>query len=245
MAIRNDLLIHDAALKKTKLFERVLQGYSEACISLIVHEPTRRVWVINSDSRHHKTTTVVALCLDTGAAVVPEEVFNQSIAGRLVDTGFGLWKMGCWGFPQGVNGFGAYQLCIDVGCTTGAIRIQEYPPNPLGVASGVMGADSWETDRSAVLWEDVSWSCLSRNVRFTWDQMVELFIGAPSLGSATEVTSWMAQAVCEEYLVVSNKWQDLGIFRFEGVHERPAEPAMTDKSGSSRWLEGGMCSWIL
>lgn len=180
---------------------------------------------------------MVALCLDTGATVVPAEVFNRLVTGRLVDTGSGTWKMGCWGLSWSENVFEAYQLCIDVGRTTGAIRMREYPPNPLGIAPHVMGADSWETDRSVVLWEDVSWACLSRGVRSTRDQMVELFVGSPVLGSTTEVAFWTAHAVCEEYLVVSNVYQDLGIFRFEGVHERSAEPVI-DK-GNSWWLVKG------
>lgn len=181
---------------------------------------------------------MVALCLDTGVTVVPAEVFNRPATGRPVDTGFGMWKMGFWGLQQGNDDFGAYQLWIDVGRTTGATRMQEYPPNPLGRVPRVIDTDSWETDRNVVLWEDVSWACLSRNVQFTWDQTVELFIGSPILDSQTEIVFWTAHAVCEEYLVVSNIWWDLGIFRFEGVHERSAEPVMTDRD-NSRWLDGG------
>lgn len=236
MAICSDLLVYDAAQKKTKLFEFLIRGSYKKCVSLIVHEPTQRVWVINCNFGHN-TTNVMALCLNTGVTVVPAEDFKWLVAGTLVDAGSGVWKVGCWRPSGDGSGFEAYQLRIDVGRTVGAVRVQEYPPNPLGMAPHVMSADSWETDRSVVLWEDVSWACLSNNVGFTWDPMLRLFMGAPIFSGTGKISWWTTHAVCEEFLVVGNLGQNLGIFRFEGVHERLAEPMMIDRD-NLRWSEG-------
>lgn len=184
----------------------------------------------------------MALCLDTGTTVVPAENFNRLVAGKLIDVGSGTWKMGCWRPSEDRNVFEAYQLRIDVGRTVGAVRVQVYPPSPLGMVPHVMSAGNWETDRSVVLWEDVSWACLSSsglssNVRFTWDRIVKLFIGAPIFSITGEISWWTTHAVCEEFLVVGDLKHNLGIFKFEGVHERLAEPMMTYKD-NLRWSEG-------
>lgn len=207
-------------------------------MSLIVHEPTRRIWVISFDLGKEETT-VMALCLDTAAVVVSAKVFPQLVAGRLFDVGSGIWKMGRWKWES--DGFTAVQLRIDVGSTTEAVQVQVYPHIPHWVVPPVMNAGDWETDRSVVVWEDVSWACLSERLRFAWERSAGwtkgVHIGFKNYCATEVLRNWWWYAVCEKFLVVENAFQDLGIFRFEGVHEQLAEATMLDVS-NERWIGG-------
>lgn len=176
----------------------------------------------------------MALCLDTGAVVVPVEVFNRTIAGRLADVGSGVWKLGGWE-GQLDDSLEAIQLHIDVGRTTGAIRMQKFPalrmaPDPRKMLPPVMDAESWGTDRDLVIWGDVSWACINHCAFFRYNQMEGIYIG-PGTGRFLKV-----HAVCEEFLVVENMAGELGIFRFEGVHERLTENAMVSSNNIERWI---------
>lgn len=236
MAIGNDLLVYDAAQKRTKIFERVLQGPNRRCLSLIIHEPTRRVWVI--DVNYAGQTSMMALCLDTGAVVVPREVFNRGSVGMLVDAGSGVWRMGCWGFwldgrPE------AARLRAAIGHTGGTIQMQRYPklrmalPYPRRLLPPVMAAREFihpsnlGTDRNFVVWEDVSWACLGECITFVWDR---------TEGNRGVMERQLKiHAICERFFVVENGAEELGIFRFEGVHERSTEP---DDDSTELWVRG-------
>lgn len=184
----------------------------------------------------------MALCLDTGAVVVPVEVFNRAVSERLTDVGSGVWKLGSWD-SQLDDSLEAIQLHIDVGRTAGAVRMQKFPalrmaPDRRKMLSPVMDAESWGTDEDLVIWGDVSWACMSRCAFFPDDQIEGIYTGPMLNGSSTMGTGGFLRvhAVCEEFLVVENMVGELGIFRFEGVHERLAGSAMVSSNSVEGWI---------
>lgn len=186
---------------------------------------------------------MVALCLDTGAVVVPLEVFNRVIVGRLTDVGSGVWKLGSC--ESQFNSFETIQLHIDVGRTEGAVRMQKFPAlwmelDPRKTLPPVMDVGGWETDGELVIWGDVSWACISCRAFFPFNQIEGIYIGPIPNGRSAMGTGRLLKvhAVCEEFLVVENMAEDLGIFRFEGVHERLTENPMVSSNSIERWILG-------
>lgn len=187
---------------------------------------------------------MVALCLDTGAVVVPMEVFNRAIAGELTDVGSGVWKLGSCESQRG--SFEIIQLHIDVGRTEGAVRMQKFPalrmaPDLRKMLPPVMDVGGWETDGDLVIWGDVSWACISRYAFFPPNGIEGIYIGpVPNDGSETGAGIFLGvHAVCEEFLVVENIVGGLGIFRFEGVHERLTGNPIVSSNSIGRWIRVG------